>query len=140
MKNKIISLLQNERFLSQLNDALTPEDIQKVFKNEGINISVDKAEVVSEALESVNERIRNAEEISQEELDEIGGGRSFFRNTLELIIMGAVLAEGVNIAKKVRERGGLNDDISNKLSGIYQKGKGAFDVVGDKVADWLTKK
>ncbi len=139
MKNKIISLLQDEKFLSKLNDASNPEEIQKVFKSEGIDISLDKAEIVSEALESANERIRNGEEITPEELEEVGGGKSLLKKSLEFVIMTTVIALGVSVAKKVKDRGGLNKKFSSKLSGAYQKGVDLFERVGNRVADWLAQ-
>lgn len=140
MKNKIISLLQNENFLSKLNDASNPEEIQKAFKNEGIDISVDKAEIVSEALESANERIRNGEEMTPEELSEVGGGKSLLKKALELTIMGTVIALGANVAKKVNDRGGLNSDLSGNLNKVYKQGADWIDRAGSKLADLLTKK
>ena len=139
MKNKIISLLQDEKFLSKLNDASNPEEIQDVFKSEGIDISVDKAEIVSEALESANERIRNCEEITPEELSEVGGGKSLLKKALELTIMGTVIALGVNVAKKVDERGGLSSEFSSKIGKGYEKFTDLLDCAANKIADWLTK-
>ena len=57
LENKIILLLQNEKFLSKLNDASTSEEIQNIFKNEGIDISLDKAEIIMESLLCVDLRL-----------------------------------------------------------------------------------
>lgn len=74
MKKDLISLLQSEEFLAKLNDSSTPEEVCEIFSKEGYEISNEKAKVVMDALKVANKRIRNNEEVSDEELEEIAGG------------------------------------------------------------------
>lgn len=105
MENKIILLLQNEKFLSKLNDASTSEEIQSIFKNEGIDISLDKAEIIMESLLCVDHKIYGTEEMSQEELQKIGGGTSSVKNSLEYVMMCTIVSEG-------SKNGGINYELS----------------------------
>ena len=141
---KIIGILKNENFIAKLNDAVDLNEIRDVFRSEGIEISLDKAKVITEALSSVNERIQNTEEVTDEELEEISdeslekidGGRSVMRKALELVFMFAVIAEGVRISKKVRQRGG----VSEKITDYTTKGKNALIAAENKVVDWIVGK
>lgn len=133
---KVIEVLKDENFIAKLNDAVDLNEIRDVFSSEGIEISLDKARVIAETLSSVNERIQNTEEVTDEELDEIAGGRSVVHKALELVFMFAVIAEGVRISKKVRQRGGM----SEKITDYTAKGKNALIAAENKVVDWIVGK
>ncbi len=133
---KVIGVLKDENFIAKLNDAVDLNEVRDIFSSEGIEISLDKAKVIMEALSSVNERIQNTEEVTDEELDEIAGGRSIVRKALELVFMCAVITEGVRISKKVIQRGGVNEKILDCTS----KGKNALLVAEDKVVNWIVGK
>lgn len=88
MKKDLISLLQSEEFLAKLNDASTPEEVCEIFSKEGYEISNEKAKVIMDALKIANKRIRNNEEVSDEELEEIAGGR---KNVVEIRILEKII-------------------------------------------------
>lgn len=133
---KVIEVLKDENFIAKLNDAVDLNEIRDVFSSEGIEISLDKARVIAETLSSVNERIQNTEEVTDEELDEIAGGRSVVHKALELVFMFAVIAEGVRISKKVRQRGRM----SGKIVDCTTKEKNALIAAENKVVDWIVGK
>lgn len=136
---KVIEVLKDENFIAQLNDALNVEEIRSVFSSKGIEISLDKAEVIKEALISVNERIQNTDNteiVTDEELNEIAGGGSVIRKALELVFMCTVIAEGVRISKKVMQKGGANE----KILDVTNKGKNALIAAEDKVVNWISGK
>lgn len=92
MENQVIQLLQSENFLSRLNDASDNEEIVSIFEKEGVKISLDKAEIISQALQNVNHRIYNNEKLDLEELEKISGGGLPIIKSLELLMLSAVIA------------------------------------------------
>lgn len=88
MKNDLTPLLQSEEILAKLNDATTPEEVCKIFSKEGYEISSEEAKIIMDALKVANKRIRNNEEVSDEELEEIAGGRE---NVLEIRILEKII-------------------------------------------------
>lgn len=96
MKKDLISLLQSEEFLAKLNDASVPEEVCEIFSKEGYEISSEKARVIMDALKVANKRIRNNEEVSDKELQEIAGGRKnvvIIRRLEEIIISSDISEE-----------------------------------------------
>ena len=136
LNEKVVELLKNENFIAKLNDAVDLNEVRNIFASEGIEISLDKAKVIMEALHSVNERIQRTEEITEEELDEIAGGGSIIRKALELVLMSAVVAEGIRITGKVKQKGG----VSKKISNYTDKVKGALISAEDNVVNWISGK
>lgn len=133
---KVIGVLKDENFIAKLNDAVDLNEVRDIFSSEGIEISLDKAKVIMEALSSVNERIQNTEEVTDEELDEIVSERLIVRKALEFVFMCAVITEGVKISQKVIQRGGVNEKILDCTS----KGKNALLAAEDKVVNWIVGK
>ncbi len=132
MKKDLISLLQSEEFLAKLNDASVPEEVCEIFAKEGYEISSEKAKVIMDALKVANKRIRNNEEVSDEELQEIAGGRKnvvIIRRLEEIIISSDISEEssvGVPVTLPAMHPHRPVVDCENKK---YQ----------DEVVNWINK-
>lgn len=131
---KFISLLQSEEFLAKLNDAETVAEAKNLFQSEGLDISDEKIKVVMEALQDANKKAHNGEMLSEEDLESVSGG-GFITKSLEIIILAAVLYEGVGVAKEIYDRGGVKRfNIREHFGRAYV----GYKKARASVVDWAT--
>ncbi len=68
------TLLSDKDFMKGIVEMETPEEVQKAFKDKGVEIS---AEQVQEIGEIINATLEKGSALSEDELGEISGGSSF---------------------------------------------------------------
>jgi len=86
-QNKIADLLESGALDEMLENAETDEDIQKAFAGKGVNLSLDEVDEFCGIFVQV---VKEREELSPEQLDEISGG------VVKVIVEGVKLGEQIN--------------------------------------------
>ncbi len=86
-KEKLQQLMQDEKFLKEILDLETIEEVQHAFKEKGVNISTEDLKSVRELIIKF---IDNNYELSEEELEEICGGSAI--TGILIFILKAILA------------------------------------------------
>ena len=69
---KIQAILKDKEFLSQVLKMETPEEVQKAFKQKGIELSLEEIGIVGDLVNSMI--AKNSTSLSEEDLEEIAGG------------------------------------------------------------------
>ena len=99
-KEKLQQLMQDEKFLKEILNLETIEEVQDAFKKKDVDISTDDLEQIREL---IIKSIDNDYELSEEELEEICGGFAITGTLLliaKAILMGILSAAGTALAKK----------------------------------------
>ena len=69
---KIQEILKDKKFSSQVLKMETPEEVQKAFKQKGLELSLDEIGIIGDLVNSMI--ARNSTDLSEEDLEEIAGG------------------------------------------------------------------
>ena len=80
--NSIKNALKDNNFVESLVNLEKPEDVQAVFKEKSIELSLDEINKIKALMEKINE---DNSELSDNELDNIVGGLDFGRFILDVI-------------------------------------------------------
>lgn len=137
--NLLIKLLQNEKFLARFNDV--EEDLaatKALFASEGLDFSDDQLEVIIDSLRAARKSMYTGEPLSEEQMDNVSGGKGIVRTTIRRLLAGVILTATLYTGYKVLEgvqkkKGGKN----SKVLGAVNKVKGGLDYIADQVASIL---
>lgn len=89
---KMQNLLKDESFVKRIVQ-MTPEEVQKEFKAEGIEITVEE---IAQAGEYINSIIKNGGELSEEALENVAGGGKV-GSFLAGMVVGGTLTVGITV-------------------------------------------
>ena len=91
-KEKMISeAMKDIKFVEKIIDIQSPEEMQKAFAIKKINLSSQEAQAVISTIKKLSES--KAGEISDNDLEEIAGGRSFAsESVIPLVVIGGLTA------------------------------------------------
>ena len=102
---KIQELMKDEAFVKELLSKEEPEDVQVLFEDNGVDLSIDDIKMMGSILDKVAsgemaaddvERMANGE-LTEDELEEVAGGLISLGVMLTCAIIGAIGATGGTI-------------------------------------------
>ena len=85
MNEKVMAVLQQEGFVDKLLELEDPADVQALFKENGIDLTIDEVKAIGRGLNQ--QFAEEGEELSEDDLDDVAGGSA-------AAIVGAIV-EGV---------------------------------------------
>ena len=71
MEEKVQAILQKEGFVDKLLACQEPEEVQKLFAAEGLELSLDEVKAVGKGLDAA---FNDGEELDEDSLDSVAGG------------------------------------------------------------------
>lgn len=83
MNNKFIDVLKDEDFANEILEMQTTEEVQKAFKEKGIDITIDDIKIIEEIINKMVEK--NSTILSEEDLENIGGGKTLSEGLKDII-------------------------------------------------------
>lgn len=93
-KEKILELLNKEEFLKKIMILKTPEEVQKIFKDNNIDVSLEEVQSLGDEINL--EIARKTKELNENELCSISGGVNFSAvNILNMAGYASVMGIGV---------------------------------------------
>lgn len=73
MEEKLSELVNNESFIEAVKQVETPEDMQSIFRQYNVEMSVEEIIQMIDIMEDLKEK-RNEGELSEDILDDVSGG------------------------------------------------------------------
>lgn len=104
---KLSNLLENEAFIKSFVSSASAEDAAALFAENGLELTVDEVQLLAKQLHNIIEKLfENGGELSEEDLEQIAGGRSFnlqdLKNGAGFSVIGAgigtLVAPGIGTA------------------------------------------
>ena len=103
--NKIRELMKDEAFVKELLSKEEPEDVQALFEEKGVELSLDEIKEIGATLDKVASGEMAAEdvekmaggELTEDELEEVAGGMISLAVVITCAIIGSVAATGGTI-------------------------------------------
>lgn len=90
---KLLELLKNEEFAKKIVAMETPEEVQKAFEDQGVEITIDEVKFLGEIINKSIEK--GGKPLTEEDLEEISGGY----NKEKIIEFGKGMREVLPITK-----------------------------------------